>query len=102
MTEKQFAQFPLEAHAKMYSFKGQQVRVTALRDLTEKRKAEEEITTLRGILPICSNCKKIRDDDGYWNQIESYIHEHSHAKFSHGICPECAKKLYPDYDIYKD
>jgi len=56
-----------------------------------------EIKKLSGLLPICSSCKKIRDDKGYWNQIESYIREHSEAEFSHGICPECAKKLYPDY-----
>ena len=59
-----------------------------------------EIQTLRGILPICSSCKKIRDDKGYWNQIESYIQKHSEAQFSHGICPDCAKKFYPDLDIY--
>src|SRR4030042_1216418 len=59
-----------------------------------------EIKKLSGLLPICSSCKKIRDDKGYWNQIESYIREHSEAEFSHGICPECAKKLYPDF--YKE
>jgi DNA-binding response OmpR family regulator len=56
-----------------------------------------EIKTLRGFLPICASCKKIRDDKGYWNQIEAYISKHSDAKFTHGICPECFKKLYPDY-----
>jgi hypothetical protein len=56
-----------------------------------------EIKKLSGLLPICSSCKKIRDDKGYWNQIESYIRQHSEAEFSHGICPECSKKLYPDY-----
>jgi len=59
-----------------------------------------EIKKLRGILPICSSCKKIRDDKGYWNQIEVYIRDHSEAEFSHGICPECAKKLFPDF--YKE
>jgi len=54
------------------------------------------------LLPICSHCKNIRDDKGYWNQIESYIHEHSEAEFSHSICPECAIKYYPDMDIYDD
>ncbi len=68
----------------------------------ELEKALAEIKTLRGILPICSHCKKIRDDKGYWNQIESYIHEHSEAEFSHSICPECAKKYYPELDIYDD
>jgi hypothetical protein len=55
-----------------------------------------EVMTLRGIIPICAYCKKVRDDKGYWNQIESYIKDHSEADFSHSICPECAKKLYPD------
>jgi hypothetical protein len=55
-----------------------------------------KIKTLSGMLPICASCKKIRDDEGYWNQIETYIARHSEAEFSHGICPECAKKLYPD------
>jgi hypothetical protein len=61
-----------------------------------------EVKTLSGLLPICASCKKIRDDSGYWNQLESYIHKHSEAKFSHGICPDCAKKLYPDLDIHDD
>ncbi|HUJ17990.1 MAG TPA: response regulator [Nitrospirota bacterium] len=52
------------------------------------------ISTLHGILPICSSCKKIRDDKGSWQQIESYIREHSEAEFTHGICPDCVKKLY--------
>jgi hypothetical protein len=55
-----------------------------------------EIRTLRAILPICSNCKKIRDDEGYWQEVESYISSHSETVFSHGICPECARKLYPE------
>ena len=56
-----------------------------------------EVKTLSGLLPICASCKKIRDDKGYWNQIEAYIHEHSDVIFSHGICPECTEKLYPEY-----
>jgi len=63
--------------------------------------ALNEIKTLKGILPICANCKKIRDDRGYWKVVETYIQEHSDAEFSHGICPDCAKKLYPDFDIYE-
>ena len=59
--------------------------------------ALDNIKRLSGLLPICSSCKKIRDDKGYWNQIERYIAEHSEAEFSHGICPECVKKLYPQY-----
>lgn len=58
---------------------------------------ESEIKRLRGMLPICSSCKKIRDDKGYWNQIEVYIRDHSDAEFTHGLCPECIKKLYPNF-----
>lgn len=60
------------------------------------RKALDEVKTLRGILPICASCKKIRDDKGYWNQLEAYILDHSHAEFTHGICPDCYQKLYRD------
>lgn len=63
-------------------------------------KANSQIKTLRGIIPICSNCKNIRDDEGYWKQIEVYIQKHSGALFSHGICPECSEKLYGDEDWY--
>ena len=63
------------------------------------QKALSEVKTLRGFLPICSSCKSIRDDKGYWNRIEKYIQDHSDAEFSHGICPDCAKKLYPDIEI---
>jgi CHASE3 domain sensor protein len=56
-----------------------------------------KVKTLSGLLPICASCKKIRDDRGYWNQIEVYIREHSQADFSHSMCPECMKKWYPDY-----
>jgi len=65
--------------------------------IAELRDALTNIKILRGLLPICSSCKKIRDDQGYWHQIEAYIYDHTEADFSHGICPECALKLYPDY-----
>jgi sensor domain CHASE-containing protein len=64
--------------------------------INELQQALSEVKTLSGLLPICAQCKKIRDDKGYWNQIETYIHKHSGAKFSHGMCPECFKKLYPE------
>ena len=66
------------------------------------QKALADIKRLQGLIPICSQCKKIRDDKGFWNQIEAYIQDHSEAEFSHGICPECSKKLYPGLDIHKD
>ncbi len=65
--------------------------------IEELRRTLAEVKTLRGFLPICSSCKKIRSDQGSWQQIEAYIRDHSDAEFSHGICPECAKKLYPTY-----
>ena len=63
----------------------------------ELQEALAKVKLLSGLLPICASCKKIRDDKGYWNQIESYIRDHSEAEFSHGICPECAEKIYPKY-----
>lgn len=68
--------------------------------IAQLQKALAEVKNLSGFLPICASCKKIRDDKGYWNQIEAYISEHSEAEFSHGICPECSEKLYPD--LYKN
>lgn len=65
-------------------------------------RANEEIKILKGFLPICMYCKKIRDDNGYWNQIEAYIQKHSEAEFSHSICSECAKKYHPEIDLYDD
>ncbi len=76
--------------------KRKQAEEALQRERDKLEKALKQVRTLSGMLPICSSCKKIRDDKGYWNQIEAYIQKHSHAEFSHGICPECAKKLYPD------
>ena len=63
--------------------------------IRELQRVLSEVKTLRGFLPICANCKKIRDDEGYWQQIEQYVEEHSEAVFSHGLCPDCADSLYP-------
>lgn len=72
--------------------------VTELKKTREKlEKALANVKQLSGLLPICSHCKKIRDDQGYWNQIESYLDKHSDAKFSHGICQECLKKHYAEF-----
>src|SRR4030042_7172515 len=82
----------------------------SFQDITERKRIEEEreklirelqealakVKTLSGFLPICMSCKKIRDDKGYWEQVEVYVRDHSEAEFSHGLCPECMKKLYPD------
>ncbi len=63
----------------------------------ELKQSMEHIKVLKGMFPICAVCKKIRDDSGFWNQIETYIKDHSEADFTHGICPDCAKKMYPDF-----
>jgi hypothetical protein len=80
-----------------------------IRDVTDRKKIEEErerlilklrdalskVRTLSGMLPICASCKKIRNDKGYWEQIETYLRDRSEADFTHGICPDCAQRLYP-------
>ena len=90
-------------------------QIDIMRDITERKQAEQEreklitelkeaiskVKTLSGMLPICTTCKKIRDDDGYWNRIEKYIMDRSEAEFSHSICPDCMEKLYGGEDWYK-
>lgn len=66
----------------------------------ELEQALAKVKQLKGLLPICMHCKKIRDDKGYWNQIEAYIQEHTDAEFSHSICRDCAQEHYPDLDLY--
>jgi PAS domain S-box-containing protein len=76
-------------------------------DISDRKAAQEalktaqanELKTLRGLLPICSSCKKIRDDQGYWERIESYLHNHADVHFTHSICPECSRKLYGDLSL---
>ena len=85
------------------AWKYQQIKISEHRFRKEKEKAEkalEKVKKLSGLLPICSHCKKIRDDKGYWNRIETYIQKHSEAEFSHSICKACVKKLYPELDIF--
>jgi PAS domain S-box-containing protein len=65
--------------------------------IEELQEAMARIKTLHGLIPICASCKKIRDDGGYWHQVETYLSHHSDAQFSHGLCPDCFETLYPDY-----
>lgn len=69
--------------------------------IIQLQKALHRVRTLRGLLPICSSCKKIRNDKGYWGQIESYIEQHSDVEFSHGMCPDCLKDFYGNEDWFK-
>lgn len=64
---------------------------------TQLQAALDQVQELHGLLPVCAWCKKVKDDTGYWEQIETYVSRHSKAEFSHGICPECAKKFYPEF-----
>jgi PAS domain S-box-containing protein len=112
----------IESSVKVIYQRGTRYIITIARDVSERKRAEEQIRalnaeleqrviaqlqeaianikTLSGMLPICAACKKIRDDSGYWNQIETYIREHSEADFSHSICPDCSQELYSE--LYTD
>jgi hypothetical protein len=76
--------------------------IIILEDITSLRNALNEVKTLRGLLPICSYCKNIRTDKGAWQKVEDYVQDRSDAEFSHGICPDCANKYYPDLHIYDE
>lgn len=113
---KNGVEFPVELSLSSYNADGHWHAVGTIRDISDRKWAEQEreklildlqkalidVKQLSGLLPICSYCKKIRDDKGYWKQIESYIHQHSQAEFSHGICPDCAKEHYPEFDLYRE
>lgn len=101
----------LSSRAGPMSLAGRRMWSGVILDITERKRIEierdqlfrelqaalAEVKVLSGFLPICSSCKKIRDDKGYWNQLESYISEHSEAQFTHGVCPECAGKMLADF-----
>jgi hypothetical protein len=92
----------LQAATFILSFAGQILSVTGLVSLNMQRlekdlaSSQQEVNLLSGLLPMCANCKRIRDDQGYWHQVEAYISTHSEAEFSHGICPQCIRELYPE------
>lgn len=87
----------LLVRAILYAIERKKMAVERDKLVEELQAALVKVKLLSGFLPICCSCKKIRDDQGYWQQIESYISRHSEAEFSHGICDDCAQKLYPDY-----
>ncbi len=109
---KDGSEFPLELSIGTWQATEGTFYSGIIRDITERKRAEEErerllrelqsamaeIKVLDGLLPICATCKKIRDDKGYWKQLEDYISDHSAATFTHGICADCARKIHPDWD----
>ena len=108
---KDGSEFPIELSLSNWKSGDRMFYAGIIRDISKRKQREKErealidnlktslarVRKLSGLLPICASCKKIRDDKGYWNQIEAYIRDHSEAEFSHGICPECTRKLYPQY-----
>ena len=92
----------VEFVSNVYQVGGKKVIQCNIRDISERKRMNAEVKILRGLLPICASCKQIRDDKGYWHKIESYIRDHSEAEFSHGICPKCAERLYPEFNPYKN
>jgi len=111
---KDGSEVPVEIGLNPAHTKEGMIIIITLIDITKRRALEEErdrlflelkealdnVKTLKGMLPICMNCKKIRDDEGYWEKVDSYIIKHSDATITHGLCPDCAGKLYPDF--YKE
>ncbi|MEN8257887.1 MAG: PAS domain-containing protein [Thermodesulfobacteriota bacterium] len=97
ITELKKSELELLAHQEELEEKVRTRTSKLLETNDQLQQALSEVRQLSGFLPICASCKKIRDDKGYWNQIESYIRDHSEAEFSHSICPGCTKKLYPDF-----
>ena len=104
-------EFPIELSLATWRTKEEVFFTVIARDITQRKEVEAErerlikelqdalteIKTLRGIIPICASCKKVRDDEGYWEQVEVYVRDRSDAEFSHSLCPECAKELYGDF-----
>jgi PAS domain S-box-containing protein len=107
-------QVPILKTVVSVTLEGREHLLESFLDITERKEAEKErerlidelqaalaeVKALSGLLPICASCKSIRDDQGYWQQIEAYIRDHSEAEFSHSVCPKCARKLYPE--IYEN
>ena len=109
--KKDGSEFPVEIGLSSIEMSGELLIMCFVSDISIRKRVEEEnkllvsqlqsalddVRKLSGLLPICASCKKIRDDAGHWTAIEDYIVDHSETEFSHGICPDCAERLYPQY-----
>ena len=96
ITHLLFGEAPTPFNWKEASFESLLIAILGLMIINHTQKIFQRMKYLEGILPVCSSCKKIRDENGDWQALESYIHNKSAARFSHGICPDCKKKLYPE------
>ena len=97
--------FPVEVGINRAEIEGREYVLASARDITERKKMEEalkEVDTLRGLIPMCAKCKKIRDDKGFWEKVEVYLEKHSGARFTHGLCKECMNELYGKESWFKD
>lgn len=97
--------FPVEVSANRVEISGKTYILASARDITERRKLEEaikETDLLRGLIPICAKCKKIRDDKGFWEKVEDYLEKHAGARFTHGLCNDCMKELYGKENWFKE
>jgi len=80
----------------LYAVERKKLELEKKKLISDLEDALSKVKTLKGLIPICASCKKIRDDEGYWNQVEVYVQNHSEAEFSHSYCPDCLEKLYPE------
>lgn len=94
---KQELNYRILSRSMRYALERNKIRIQLRDTVEELNKAIENIKTLSGLLPMCAHCKKIRDDEGYWQHVEKYLSERSDVEFSHGICPTCMKILYPEF-----
>lgn len=99
---KSLVHYTMLARSIRYSIERKQALIEKDRLIAQLQEALTKVKTLSGLLPICVSCKQIRDDKGYWHQVESYIQQHSSAVFTHGLCPKCAQKFHPDIQAAKD
>ena len=93
---KSLVDYTMLARSIRYSIERKQALIEKDQLIAQIQRALADVKTLSGLLPICASCKQIRDDKGYWHQVESYIQQHSSAVFTHGLCPKCEKKIYPN------
>ena len=93
--------YSLEASREKYARLFIEEHAMLIKEKETLEEALKKVNTLSGLIPICSNCKKIRDDEGYWQQVDIYMRDHSTADVSHSICPDCIEKLYPDIEYSK-